>query len=767
MASFEDELNGILHDTDFAGLDLTKFLGSQDSSDEENDLDETMEDVDEGDQDGDGEGEGDADEDDNEGDNEDEEGENEDEEDQDEAESPSNARMRARVSSRPLGSPRPLPNGVPSEQSDSTLPAASFTSPSPHPSIVLPYRPSVRPEAITASTYDIIPTIAAPQSTSINAVTATPDMRWVFSGGTDGYVRKFHWPDSANGKVPLTVAQKHPFVDSVVKAGVLLSYWENEDFSDRTRANTRNFDDSVPVSPVYSLAVHNQALWLLAGAETGSINLYSVRHGEGTRITSLTEHKSAVSVLQLSRDERSVLSGSWDKNIFDWDLDTGKVKRTFAGSGGQISALEPRPTSSLPVPEESGSPITFNETFSSNNAAPPRVNGIMGNGIGDDGAANGTEDAPAEQDDDMNSLFGDDDDTGTAGGEAGMADFAVTAPDTTNGIPDASNEAPSMPGLDEEDDEFSRAIQNGLQDAEPLDADVSGDVTMADTEAGTGGAVQPPEPNEAATQDTTTQQTDTIPNGVSSNGPSTSETLQPNGATDSLPHSDEPKVNGIHTVFDSTTSRDQASETTFLSSSFDGVIRIWDRRQPNPIARILPPRGTPVWCMSACWSSDGNFIYAGRRNNSVEEYSLHNTNSSLGMGWAPSRTFRFPNGSGAVSALRCMPNGRHLIWYVPLPAPPNRFEREKANLSSASYDIVRLYDLHAHTESTGRHSIVPFLIVPGHRTGIISQLFIDPTCRFLISTAGNRGWEGASTEVLLGYEIGIPQIGAAAAAAAR
>jgi preprotein translocase subunit Sec61beta len=27
----------------------------------------------------------------------------------------------------------------------------------------------------------------------------------------------------------LTVAQRHPFVDSVTKAGVLMSYWENEE----------------------------------------------------------------------------------------------------------------------------------------------------------------------------------------------------------------------------------------------------------------------------------------------------------------------------------------------------------------------------------------------------------------------------------------------------------------------------------------------------------------------------------------------------------
>jgi transcriptional activator SPT8 len=74
-----------------------------------------------------------------------------------------------------------------------------------------------------------VPTIAAPHSTSINAITSTPDMRWVFSGGADGYIRRFNWVDTANGKLALTVAQRHPFVDSVTKAGVLLSYWENED----------------------------------------------------------------------------------------------------------------------------------------------------------------------------------------------------------------------------------------------------------------------------------------------------------------------------------------------------------------------------------------------------------------------------------------------------------------------------------------------------------------------------------------------------------
>lgn len=113
-------------------------------------------------------------------------------------------------------------------------PTVFLTSPSPQRAVAPPERPviqypSVLPTALRAAVYDIVPTIAAPQGTSINTITATPDLRWVFSGGTDGYIRKFNWVDTVNSKVMLTVAQRHPFVDSVTKAGVLASYWENEE----------------------------------------------------------------------------------------------------------------------------------------------------------------------------------------------------------------------------------------------------------------------------------------------------------------------------------------------------------------------------------------------------------------------------------------------------------------------------------------------------------------------------------------------------------
>lgn len=190
-----------------------------------------MEDADDGDAEGDGDADADGDMD---MDNDDENEDNDEDDDQDEQESPSQSQRQRRPSdqsgTRRLSRP---PN-----------PTVLLTSPSPRPSAgrspgtAHAILPSVRPEALTASVYDIVPTMAAPQSTSINAVASTPDMRWVFSGGSDGYIRMYNWVETANGKVPLTVAQKHPFVDSVMKAGSLTTYWENEESSSKNRSLT-------------------------------------------------------------------------------------------------------------------------------------------------------------------------------------------------------------------------------------------------------------------------------------------------------------------------------------------------------------------------------------------------------------------------------------------------------------------------------------------------------------------------------------------------
>ena len=35
------------------------------------------------------------------------------------------------------------------------------------------------------------------------------------------------------------------------------------------------------------------------------------------------------------------------------------------------------------------------------------------------------------------------------------------------------------------------------------------------------------------------------------------------------------------------------------------------------------------------------------------------------------------------------------------------------------------------------------------------DLDVDASCRFMLTAGGNRGWGGATTEVVLGYDIGV------------
>jgi transcriptional activator SPT8 len=648
---------------------------NENENENENDADEVMEDPDEGD----AEEENNDDEDEEEAENDDNEGDNDNENADDNERDPDTQTSAAADGAQTADGETQNEGGSENPDELTDRQREKLKASTPH--LEAPpgsKRPTVRPEALTARLYDIVPTMAAPQATSVNAMAVTPDLRYWFTGGSDGYIRKYDGPGTINGKLPLTVAQKHPFVDSVTKAGILMSYWENEEPSPPGRS-----DQEHVLSPVYSLAVHSDALWLLSGLESGGINLQSVRHDEGKKIHCLQRHSNAVSVLTLAQDETSVLSGSWDKNIFDWDLNTGQVKRSFDGSGGQIAAIELRPAGGYAIPAVEDEPAP-SYTISTNNGA-PTTNGSLTNGNhftaddagtldrttsfggdGDEGA-----ESPAHESlfggSDAGSLFGE-----TAGGQAFAQDE-----DEYNGsmsmMPGHEHEG----GMDHSADMAMAGMDMGKEaDTEPAAA------AAAATAAAP--AVQPPPSGDAMDVDPAPSDKAQPPtaNGIDQTAAS-SQTEMPDEQTrvaqelkreddddddnnnnnnnadgNSQPQPPKSPVFASSNEYHASSDPSQTSPHTFLSAAVDGTIRIWDRRVQNPVTRIGSRPGVPPWCMSACWSPDGNMIYAGRRNGTVEEFDIRKAR----RGWEPERVLKFPAGSGAVSAVKPMPNGRHLVW---------------------------------------------------------------------------------------------------------
>ncbi|KAI9029376.1 WD40-repeat-containing domain protein [Hyaloraphidium curvatum] len=184
---------------------------------------------------------------------------------------------------------------------------------------------------------EISPQVASVHPTGINCVRLTSNGRWLFTGAQDGEIRKFDFVASLNGKAPITSNQRQGMSgvpDAVGKGAVLVSSWEN-----------RNLDSKN--SPVFSMELQSEALWMVTGCQDGSMRICTVRHDEGDCKGSLQQHTDAVSALQLHGNERRCFSGSWDKTMVDWDLDVGRSVRQFGQSKvSQVTSMRLQPDSS-------------------------------------------------------------------------------------------------------------------------------------------------------------------------------------------------------------------------------------------------------------------------------------------------------------------------------------------------------------------------------------------------------------------------------------
>lgn len=164
-----------------------------------------------------------------------------------------------------------------------------------------------------------------PQNTvQTNAIALPPCSSHLFTGGSDGYIRRYAWYASLRNHP----SERHP---------VLRGYWENlsitaiqargllwnasmQDDPSRVRFGPAGISGGTTV-PVHSLAVQRDEMYCLAGSAEGVINLYSVRLDEGQCRACLgivgKGHKrnSPVSALGLSEKDGTLISGGWDKQI--------------------------------------------------------------------------------------------------------------------------------------------------------------------------------------------------------------------------------------------------------------------------------------------------------------------------------------------------------------------------------------------------------------------------------------------------------------------
>ena len=70
------------------------------------------------------------------------------------------------------------------------------------------------------------------------------------------------------------------------------------------------------------------------------------------------------------------------------------------------------------------------------------------------------------------------------------------------------------------------------------------------------------------------------------------------GLLEPVIESNEPETTREPTT-DGASSEKQICRDVFLTSSIDGAISLWDRRQDRMIARLaVGSRGAPPWCMS-------------------------------------------------------------------------------------------------------------------------------------------------------------------------
>ncbi|KAJ6539098.1 WD40-repeat-containing domain protein [Mycena capillaripes] len=223
--------------------------------------------------------------------------------------------------------------------------------------------------------YTVEAICALPHPVPTHALAASACVTHLITGSDDGYIRDYDIFTAVNGKNFLTAPQRHHagVVEGIMKSGQIRFWWENPAPMSMAKLNGMGFGEDEPtLSPVYSLAMHSDALWTLAGTDVGHINLFTTRHDPGRCCHVMSGHRGRpVSALALDHDEKGFYSAGWDGEATQWDLNTGQLVRNFTAHGAQLACVAVRPLYSpaeLPKPSEMS--IDIDPSFMANSQIP-------------------------------------------------------------------------------------------------------------------------------------------------------------------------------------------------------------------------------------------------------------------------------------------------------------------------------------------------------------------------------------------------------------
>ncbi|GAA6028252.1 hypothetical protein JCM8097_006941 [Rhodosporidiobolus ruineniae] len=563
------------------------------------------------------------------------------------------------------------------------------------------------PAALSPSAYySLDPVFSIPHSTNLHAFAAPPCSSHLYTAGQDGYVRRYALYPTLNGTgvdnplVPnLTSKQggheRPPGTD--LRQPVLSAYWENEEPGE--------WADELLNAPG-------------AGKGSGMSNEERQARVRWGPKTAALGPQSAVYSLAVQKYELWGLSGTskGSINLFTIRHDEGQIRHVFRPSaasskGGHapkaavsVLALDGKREQSFLSGGWDGRIFQWDLNTGSPtrayNAHSSQISSLAYRPLGSSSSS---------------SLPG-------ADGDAEMAD---------------GSGAPS--GRIRTDEAASEGDADGDADAD-ADADADGE---ADADAD-GEEDDPSASSAPAASSTAVPGTSSALNPHSSLPPRPSPSSSvPLASPSSRSPSDEPLP--------------ELSEDVFLSTGLDGTVLLWDRRvregKWGGVRRFeAGGRGgkmADVRCQAACWSPSGLSFYVARRSTSIDIYDLRfspslspSSTSHSSSSASPFASLSLPASTGPVTALAPLPSANHLL--------------------SASFDAVRLWDVDeavkaAQEGSARKKGGMPkgARVVPGHHGGTVSALHVDPTCRFLFSTSGTRGWEGQSTETLVISEIKV------------